>query len=168
MLFKNYWSSFKKYKSERDARKEAENVDHQNKVTTSTEADSGEGSESSGIDALFAAISKSKATTYRVILKADVRGSLEALEGSLELIKSDKVLLEVLQSEVGQVTKNDVKMANTSKADILGFNVKLENENSEDLSIWTCINIALTFRRPMTYDNHPIPSNPSIPSTKPL
>ena len=120
-------ASFKKYKSERDARKEAENVDHQNKVTTSTEADSGEGSESSGIDALFAAISKSKATTYRVILKADVRGSLEALEGSLELIKSDKVLLEVLQSEVGQVTKNDVKMANTSKADILGFNVKLEN-----------------------------------------
>tara|TARA_B100001093_G_scaffold285723_2_gene272931 strand:+ start:3999 stop:6320 length:2322 start_codon:yes stop_codon:yes gene_type:complete len=120
-------ASFKKYKSERDARKEAENVDHQNKVTTSTEADSGGGSESSGIDALFAAISKSKATTYRVILKADVRGSLEALEGSLELIKSDKVLLEVLQSEVGQVTKNDVKMANTSKADILGFNVKLEN-----------------------------------------
>ena len=37
------------------------------------------------------------------------------------------------------------------------INVKLENENSEDLSIWTCINIALTFRRPMTFDNHPIP-----------
>ena len=61
--------------------------------------------ESSGADALFAAISKSKATTYKVILKADVRGSLEALQGSLELIESDKVLLEVLQGDVGPVTK---------------------------------------------------------------
>jgi translation initiation factor IF-2 len=79
------------------------------------------------VDALFAAISKSKATTYKVILKADVRGSLEALEGSLELIQSDKVLLEVLQGDVGQITKNDIKMANTSGADVIGFNVKLEN-----------------------------------------
>jgi len=83
--------------------------------------------EVSGVDALFAAISKSKKTTYRVVLKADVRGSLEALIGSLELIESDKVLLEVLQSDVGQVTKNDVKLANTSGADVIGFNVKLEN-----------------------------------------
>ena len=79
------------------------------------------------MDALFAAISKSKATTYKVILKADVRGSLEALVGSLEMIESDKVILEILQSEVGQVTKNDIKMASTSGADVLGFNVKLEN-----------------------------------------
>ena len=43
------------------------------------------------------------------------------------MIKSDKVILEVLQSEVGQITKNDIKMASTSSADILGFNVKLEN-----------------------------------------
>ena len=70
---------------------------------------------------------QSKATTYKVILKADVRGSLEALVGSLEMIESDKVILEILQSEVGQVTKNDIKMASTSGADVLGFNVKLEN-----------------------------------------
>ena len=43
------------------------------------------------------------------------------------MIKSDKVFLEVLQSEVGQITKNDIKLASTSSADILGFNVKLEN-----------------------------------------
>ena len=53
--------------------------------------------DSSGVNALFAAISKSKATTYKVILKADVRGSLEALVGSLEMIESDKVFLEILQ-----------------------------------------------------------------------
>ena len=120
---------YKKFKNEREARREAENFDNQGKVPkhiTSDEESSGT-EESSGVDALFAAISKSKATTYKVILKADVRGSLEALVGSLEMIESDKVILEILQSEVGQVTKNDIKMASTSGADVLGFNVKLEN-----------------------------------------
>ena len=49
------------------------------------------------------------------------------LAGSLELIQSEKVFLEVLKGEIGQITKNDVKMANTSGADVVGFNVKLEN-----------------------------------------
>ena len=120
---------YKKFKNEREARREAEEFDNESKISipkSSTE-ESLESEGTSGVDALFAAISKSKATTYQVILKADVRGSLEALEGSLEMIKSDKVILEVLQSEVGQITKNDIKMASTSSADILGFNVKLEN-----------------------------------------
>jgi translation initiation factor IF-2 len=119
---------FKKAKNEREARRESEEfglLDKQD-VAVPEEDDESE-PEISGIDALFAAISKSKKTTCRVILKADVRGSLEALEGSLELIESDKILLEILQGDVGQVTKNDVKMANTSSADIIGFNVKLEN-----------------------------------------
>lgn len=119
---------FKKTKNERAARREAEELALETRpVETEPEGEETDGEEVSGVDALFAAISKSKKTTYRVILKADVRGSLEALEGSLELIESDKVLLEILQAEVGQVTKNDVKMANTSEADVIGFNVKLEN-----------------------------------------
>ncbi len=119
---------FKKAKNERAARREAEELALEDRpVATEPEGEETDGDEVSGVDALFAAISKSKKTTYRVILKADVRGSLEALESSLELIESDKVLLEILQGEVGQVTKNDVKMANTSEADVIGFNVKLEN-----------------------------------------
>jgi translation initiation factor IF-2 len=119
---------FKKAKNEREARRESEEFVLQAKQVVSVPEEDDEGEEEiSGVDALFAAISKSKKTTYRVILKADVRGSLEALEGSLELIESDKVLLEIIQGEVGQVTKNDVNMANTSSADVIGFNVKLEN-----------------------------------------
>ena len=120
---------YKKFKNEREARREAEEFDNESKISIpkSGAEESVESEGTSGVDALFAAISKSKATTYQVILKADVRGSLEALEGSLDMIKSDKVILEVLQSEVGQITKNDIKMASTSSADILGFNVKLEN-----------------------------------------
>ena len=123
-------------KNERAARREAEeHAVFEKKLlaipddTSSTEevVDSEDGENSAAVDALFAAISKSKATSYRVIIKGDVRGSVEALKDSLELIDSDKVTLEIIHSDVGQITKNDVKMANTSNADILGFNVKLEN-----------------------------------------
>jgi translation initiation factor IF-2 len=117
---------FSRSKNEREARREAEDFELVNKEEP-TEPVEGEEEEPSGVDALFAAISESKSTTYRVILRADVRGSLEALRESLELITSDKVILEVLQSDVGQITKNDIKMAKTSGADVIGFNVKMEN-----------------------------------------
>ena len=117
---------FSRSKNEREARREAEDFELVNKEEPAEPVE-GEEEEPTGVDALFAAISKSKSTTYRVILRADVRGSLEALRESLELITSDKVLLEVLQSDVGQITKNDIKMAKTSGADVIGFNVKMEN-----------------------------------------
>jgi translation initiation factor IF-2 len=121
-------------KNEREARRNAEEAEDLEKKlnavpedTQLVEDESDDESGSAAVDALFAAISKSKSTIYRLILKADVRGSVEALRDSLELINSDKIGLEVLQAEVGQITKNDVKMAQTSQADIIGFNVKMEN-----------------------------------------
>ena len=121
---------FSKSKNEREARKEAEEHELLSKQVDQAPAvstDDGEEDENAGVNALFAAISRSKSTTYRVILRADVQGSLEALKGSLEMINSDKVILEILQSDVGQITKNDIKMAKTSNADVIGFNVKMEN-----------------------------------------
>ena len=118
--------TFTRTKNEREARREAEDFEQLNKEVTAV-ADEETDQENSGVEALFAAISRSKTTSYRVILRADVRGSLEALQESLQLIKSDKVILEILQSDVGQITKNDVKMAKTSGADVIGFNVKMEN-----------------------------------------
>ena len=117
---------FKGAKNERTARKASEEFQLTEKEVDALVSEDQEG-EVSGVDALFAAISKSKKTSYRAILKADVRGSLEALEESLGMIESEKVLLEILQGDIGQITKNDVKMANTSDADVIGFNVKLEN-----------------------------------------
>jgi len=123
-------------KNERIARREAEEHSFMEKKllalpseddTTPEESGDDDTENSAAVDALFAAISKSKSTSYRVILKGDVRGSVEALKDSLELIDSDKVALEIIHSDVGQITKNDIKMANTSNADVLGFNVKLEN-----------------------------------------
>ena len=118
---------FKRSKNEREARREVDEYSQLSKEVEVVAEEDDEENDSSGVDALFAAISKSKATTYKVILKADVRGSLEALQGSLELIESDKVLLEILQGDVGPITKNDIQMAKTSGADVIGFNVKLDN-----------------------------------------
>ena len=121
---------FSKSKNEREARKEAEEHELLSKQVDQAPAvstEDGEEDENAGVNALFAAISRSKSTTYRVILRADVQGSLEALKGSLEMINSDKVILEILQTDVGQITKNDIKMAKTSNADVIGFNVKMEN-----------------------------------------
>ena len=124
----NAGANYKFSKNEREARREADEYSLMSKQVDALPAEEiSEEDDSSGVNALFAAISKSKATTYKVILKADVRGSLEALQGSLEMIESDKVLLEILQGDVGPVTKNDVQMAKTSGADVIGFNVKLDN-----------------------------------------
>jgi translation initiation factor IF-2 len=114
-------------KNEREARREAEDFEQLSNVVVPEPEEEGEKTETSGVEALFAAISRSKSAAYRVILKADVGGSLEALRETLQLITSDKVLLEILQSDVGQITKNDVKMAKTSGADVIGFNVKMDN-----------------------------------------
>jgi len=123
-------------KNERDARCAAEeNIETEKKLEAlarqeladASEESGDEDSENAGLDALFAAINKSKSTVYRIILKADVRGSAEALTQSLQEISSDKVLLEILRSDVGPITKSDVKMAQTSNADVIGFNVKPEN-----------------------------------------
>jgi translation initiation factor IF-2 len=63
-----------------------------------------------------------------LIVKADVFGSAEAIKESIEKIESDKVKAKVLSAGVGAITENDVLMARTAKAQILGFNSKPDNK----------------------------------------
>jgi len=79
------------------------------------------------IDALFANIAATQAKVLRVVLKSDVYGSLEAVKNVLEGIKSTKVSLNIVAADVGVISKNDVLMASTAKAVIIGFNTKQEN-----------------------------------------
>lgn len=62
-----------------------------------------------------------------VILKADVFGSLEAIDAMLSNLPSEKVQLKVLKTEVGDINENDVKLAETTGAQIIGFRVKMNN-----------------------------------------
>ncbi|MGE3260987.1 MAG: translation initiation factor IF-2 [Bacteriovoracia bacterium] len=59
-----------------------------------------------------------------VLVKADVYGSAEAIRESIEKIKSDKVKAKVIQCGVGVINENDVNMAKTANALIIGFNSK--------------------------------------------
>ncbi|MGK2849067.1 MAG: translation initiation factor IF-2 [Minisyncoccota bacterium] len=57
-----------------------------------------------------------------IILKADVQGSLEAIEQILSSITSDEVMLTIIASGVGSITESDVKIAQGANALIVGFN----------------------------------------------
>jgi translation initiation factor IF-2 len=60
-----------------------------------------------------------------IILKGDVFGSLEAVEGMLKNLPQDKAILRILKSEVGEINETDAKLAEMSKAIIIGFRVKI-------------------------------------------
>lgn len=60
-----------------------------------------------------------------IILKGDVFGSIEAIEGMLKNLPQDQVVLRILKVEVGDINETDVKLAEYSKAIIIGFRVKI-------------------------------------------
>ncbi|SPN73461.1 Translation initiation factor IF-2,translation initiation factor IF-2,EMAP domain,translation initiation factor IF-2,Elongation factor Tu GTP binding domain [Chlamydia serpentis] len=65
--------------------------------------------------------------TLKLMVKADVQGSIEALVSSISKIKSEKVDVEVLTSSVGEISESDIRLAAASKAVILGFHTGIES-----------------------------------------
>ena len=66
--------------------------------------------------------------TLKLVLKADVQGSIQAIEGSLMEIKSDKVEVEILHKAAGPISESDVLLCSASNGIIIGFGVKVENK----------------------------------------
>jgi translation initiation factor IF-2 len=64
--------------------------------------------------------------TLCLILKADVLGSIEAIEGILESLPQEKIVLKILKVEVGNINESDIKLSIGSQAIILGFRVKMD------------------------------------------
>lgn len=64
------------------------------------------------------------AKTLHLILKADARGSLEAILNSLEANKSQEVSIEILKAEIGEINETDIKMARAGGAIIISFNME--------------------------------------------
>ena len=79
------------------------------------------------LDDLFGAAASDEKKELKLIIKADVQGSVEAIAHSLSGIKSDKVDVNILSSDVGNITVNDVMLASASDAIILGFHTGKEN-----------------------------------------
>lgn len=66
-----------------------------------------------------------------LIIKTDTQGSLEAIEGMLNQIPQERVLIKIVKSDVGDITETDVKLAETSNSFVLGFKVKISSETKE-------------------------------------
>ena len=78
------------------------------------------------LETLLKETQSNQAMELSIILKVDVKGSLEAIEHALREIKSDKVTLNIILSGVGNITENDVLLASASNAILIGFHVALE------------------------------------------
>jgi len=108
--------------------REAENLAEEEQLRLKKEAaERASAPKNVSVDQLFADIAANQAKVLKLIIKTDVYGSTEAVRHVLEGIKSTKVSLEIVSTDVGLITKNDILMAGTGGAVVLGFNTKLEN-----------------------------------------
>jgi translation initiation factor IF-2 len=78
------------------------------------------------LENLFASLDAGKVHEICVVLKADVQGSVEVLERELDALQHSEVKVRVLRSAVGAVTEEDIMLANTSQAIVIGFGVIAE------------------------------------------
>jgi len=76
------------------------------------------------LENLFDRIEAGDVKELKIVIKADVSGSAEALKATLEDIKSDKVRAHVIQAGVGNINESDILLAAASDAIIIGFHVK--------------------------------------------
>jgi translation initiation factor IF-2 len=78
------------------------------------------------LENIFSQMQAGGTPSIQLVIKADVHGSAEALRDALEKISSDDVKVTVVASAVGGITESDVQLAATSKAIIIGFNVRAD------------------------------------------
>ena len=83
------------------------------------------------LEDIFEQIQKGEAATLNLIVKTDVNGSLEAVTESLRKLEREDVKLAFVHRAVGRITENDIQLAATSNATIIGFNVRPERKARE-------------------------------------
>ncbi|MFW6279118.1 MAG: translation initiation factor IF-2 [Bacillota bacterium] len=83
------------------------------------------------LEDLYDQIQAGEIKELNVIIKADVHGSIEALRSSLEKLSTDEVAVNVIHTGVGAINETDVNLASASRAIIIGFNVRPDNNAQE-------------------------------------
>ncbi len=76
------------------------------------------------LDEIFSKVKTGDVKELAIILKADVHGSLEAINGMISKLSTSEVKARVIHSAVGGINEGDVTLANTSKGIVIGFNVR--------------------------------------------
>jgi len=82
------------------------------------------------LEELYDQIKSGDVKELRVVLKADVQGSVEALTEALSRMSTDEVKLRVIHGSVGGITESDILLAAASNAIVIGFNVRPESKGA--------------------------------------
>lgn len=129
---------FMAFETETEAKKIAEKRASQAKLNSNA-------SKKVSLDDLFKSVDAGN-KEINIVLKADVRGSEEAVKNALEKIKEKDVSVKVIRSGIGAITESDVVLASASNAIIIGFNVvapstskDLAKDNNVDIRLYTII-----------------------------
>jgi translation initiation factor IF-2 len=83
------------------------------------------------LDDLFDRIKQGEVKDLNIIIKADVKGSIEAVKQSLEKLSNEEVKVNPIHGGVGAITESDIMLASASNAIVIGFNVRPNNTAME-------------------------------------
>ncbi len=78
------------------------------------------------LDEMFAQVKEGRAKELKLVLKADVQGSLEAIKGAIAKVPQNEIGLQIIHDGVGDITESDLTLAAASGAVVIGFNTKME------------------------------------------
>lgn len=76
------------------------------------------------LEDMFSKVTQGDVKEFNMVLKADVHGSLEAIQGMMAKMNAQEVKTKIIHSAVGGITENDVLLAQTAKGIVIGFNVR--------------------------------------------
>ncbi|UCH60518.1 MAG: translation initiation factor IF-2 [Anaerolineales bacterium] len=107
-----------------DSDREARAIVQERQATKQVEAEATKDAVS--LEQLFDRFQAGELKELRLIVKADVQGSLEPIVSSLKDIKTGDIGINILYSETGNIGENDVMLASASKAIVIGFNVQAD------------------------------------------
>jgi translation initiation factor IF-2 len=114
-------------------------ADH--RITKARQAEIGKTSKET-LDQLLNKMKSADQKELRLVLKADVQGSLEAVANAVTKVSTHKVKVEIIHKGVGPMTESDVMLAAASKGAVVGFSVKAESgaeatAKAEGVQLWT-------------------------------
>ena len=107
------------FESEKEARSEIENIKKTRKISSLANV------KKIGFEELSESMKDAEKKELSIVLKADVRGSLDAIKEAFKKISNSEVAIKIVSGKVGDVTENDIQMAKSGGNIIIGFNVSV-------------------------------------------
>ncbi len=113
---------FYKVKSEKEARQKIEEYIQKQKEQKESKP------KKITLEELYRRLQEEEIKQLKLIIKADVQGSLEAIETSIKKLETDEIKITILHQATGRITESDILLASASEAIVIGFNVQPERK----------------------------------------